>query len=146
MAYSDYSQAYITWLQNQVSYVTGSEYANFQLASIDPSFEVQAFKNSTDVNQQIIFHNAADEQAATFRSLKEIAKNPSDYLNEYATFLAYELGLVQGTAQKVANTHTAQSNTSKDALNFYTTFAPDLMAALGQYDPMSIFNTQGVES
>ena len=146
MAYADFSQAYLTWIKSQVAYISGSPYANLQLASVDPTFEVQAFKNSTDVNQQIIFHNAADDQTALYRSLKEIAKDPSDYLDEYSVYLEYEQGLVQTTMQKVANTHNAQKFASPDALNFYTTFAPDLMASLGKYNPMGIFDDTGVTS
>ena len=146
MAYADYSTAYLNWLQGQLNYINGSAYANFQLAKIDPSFEVQSFKNSTDISQQIIFHNAADDQVATLRSLKEIAKQPSDYFDEYATFLAFEQVLMQTTATKVDTTHSNQQNAPSDALNFYSTFAPDLMVSLGLYDPMAIFTMTGTFS
>jgi hypothetical protein len=139
MAYADFSEIYVAWLQSQLDYIDGKPYANLSV-SIDPTYEVTAFKNSVDVNQQKIFHNAADDQVGYLRSIKEIAKSPSDYLNEYADYLKFEMNIVQSNSQKIANTHKVQDNSDKATLNFYATFSPDILAHLATYNPMRIFN------
>ena len=140
--YADFSTAYLTWLKSQLDYINNSKaYVNFSV-TIDPSYEITSFKQATDVNQQQIFHNAADDQVAVLRAIKEIAKSPSDYLDEYATYLGFEMATIQATANTVNNTHNTQisSNSGKATLSFFSTFAPDAMNDFGQYNPMRIFS------
>lgn len=138
MAYSDFATAYLAWLESQLAYINdGADYVNFEVSSIDPTFEVTAFKNSTDVNQQQIFHNAADDQVALQRSLNEITKSPSDYLTDYAIYLESEQGLVQTIASIVEDTHANQPE-NNNTLTFMNNFAPAMMADFASYEPTRI--------
>ena len=142
MAYADFSTTYLAWLKSQLDYVDNSGvYSNLTI-TIDPSYEVTSFKQATDANQQQIFHNAADDQVAFLRAIKEIAKDPSDYLDEYADYLAFEMASIQATANTVSNTHATQisSTSGKATLDFFATLAPDAMNDLGKYNPMRIFS------
>jgi hypothetical protein len=140
MAYADFATAYLSWLQSQIAYVNDeADYQNFTIDAIDPTFEVTSFKNSTEVNQLQIFHNAADDQVAYLRSLNEMTKTPSDYLDEYVTYLEYETGLIQNAATNIVNIHTDQTNiNSVKMLEFMNAFAPDAMIDLSAYNPMRI--------
>ena len=140
MAYADFASAYISWLQSQLDYINKSGiYSNFYV-NIDPSYEVQAFKNAADINQQQIFHNAADDQVGILRALKEIQKTPSDYLSEYADFLDNEIAMVQASVLSIKNTHDLQNNSDKAAIKFYSAFSPDVLTYLSTYNPMRIFD------
>ena len=139
--YADFSTAYLTWLKSQLDYINNSKaYVNFSV-QIDPSYEITSFKQATDSNQQQVFHNAADDQVSMLRTIKEIVKNPSDYLQEYAIYLAFEMSQIQTTANNVSNTHNTQitSISGKATLSFFSTFAPDAMNDFGKYNPMRIF-------
>ena len=138
MAYAGYATSYLAWLKSQVDYLKGKAYLNFFL-DIDPKYEVTAFKQAVDVNQQKVFHNAADDQVACLRTLKEIMKSPSSYFDEYEAYLNLEMSLIQSNASVVENTHQIQSNSTRDSINFYSNLASEEMSALGKYDPMRIF-------
>lgn len=138
MAYKDFSEAYLKWLQSQLDYIEGKPYANF-IVSIDPTYEVTSFKQAIDVNQQKIFHNAADDQVAHLRSMKEISKTPSDYMAEYEAYLKLEMGLIQSATSEIDNTHEVQKASDNSTMLFYSTFAPKALAEVGKYNPMRIF-------
>ena len=138
MAYQEYAQSYIEWLQGQLDYIAGDPYTNFRI-EIDPTYEVTSFTQSVDVNQQKIFHNAADDQVATLRALKEIDKTPSSYLEEYKTMINNEMNLIQASASEVENTHQTQESSDKSTVTFNATFAPTIIADFGKYQPMRIF-------
>ena len=137
MAYKDFADSYVKWLQSQLEYLNGKPYANF-FVTINPTYEITAFKNSIDINQQKIFHNAADDQVAFLRTLTEINKKPSDYLNEYEDYLNFEISLIQAAASEIENTHKTQDSSSKTTLQFYSNFAPKILDDLGRYNPMRI--------
>jgi hypothetical protein len=139
MAYADFSEAYLTWLKSQIDYIAGEPYTNFRI-EIDPTFEVTSFKQSVDINQQKIFHNAADDQVATLRALKEIDKTPSDYLTEYEAALEFEIDMIQSTAIEVANTHDNQESSDNSTSSFNATFAPKVVDNFGRFNPMRIFD------
>ena len=72
---------------------------------------------------------------------KEINKEPSSYLDDFATEVNAEMGLIQTTATNVANLHETQTTESNVNLyNFFNVFAPDMLADNATYDPMRIID------
>lgn len=137
MAYKDFSDSYIAWLNSQLDYVNGGLYSNF-FVTIDPIYEVTSFKQSVDINQQQVFHNAADDQVGYKRQINEINKTPLDYLLEYEDSIKFELELVNSTAKNVDTMHKIQESTSKSTLQFYANFAPKALDNLSKYNPSRI--------
>ena len=138
MAYKDFSKSYLDWLQSQLDYINGKPYINFSV-SIDPTYEITAFKQAINIKQQNVFHNAADDQVAHIRALTEIDKTPSDYLAEYETCVNSDIKFIQAMSQEIESIHQIQDSSDKSTLQFYSTFAPKVLDDLARYNPMRIF-------
>ena len=142
MGYSDFSKSYLEWIKTQLDYVKNNKpYTNFKVSGIDPKFEINSFRTSSSVEQQKVYHNAADDQVGFMRCIREIEKSPSDYLQDYADYLVFEQGNIQAIATTVDNIHSNQNNTNDNTSVFNAVFAPAVIGTFSEYDPTRIFKT-----
>mgnify|MGYP007042078592 FL=1 len=134
--YDDYVDVQmVPWYKHQIEryYEHKDPCKNFK-PNVDPSEEIDRFRDSADFEEMVALQNAADEQVSTLRILDELNKTVNAYWDEWQQFLIYERDRLLEFKPKVAE---ERIKAAKDKVlhDQYKEMTPEEIKPLERYEP-----------